>query len=62
MKVVVFLIKTLLGKEASEMLVRLYAGEIILERITIDDVPKGLRRRVAVYLEEMGYSTEEDGN
>lgn len=62
MKVVVFLIKTLLGKEVSEMLIHLYAGEIILERITIDDVPKGLRRRVAVYLEETGYSTEADGN
>lgn len=44
------------------MLVCLFASEIILERITIDDVPKGLRRRVAVYLEEIGYSTEADGN
>lgn len=62
MKVVVFLIKTLLEKEVSEMLVRLFASEIILERITIDDVPKGLRRRVAVYIEEIGYSTEAGGN
>ena len=43
MRAVVFLIKILFGKEVLEMLVRLYAGEVILERITIDDVPKGLQ-------------------
>ncbi|MEF2910135.1 MAG: hypothetical protein U0O42_12980 [Oscillospiraceae bacterium] len=37
------------------MLVRLYAGEVILEKITIDDVPRGLRERVKAYLVEMGY-------
>ena len=32
-----------------------YAGEVILEKITIDDVPRGLRERVKAYLVEMGY-------
>ena len=43
------------------MLVRLYAGEVILERITIDDVPKGLRPRVAAYLRDMGYTDDQSG-
>lgn len=43
------------------MLVRLYAGEVILERITIDDVPKGLRPRVAAYLNDMGYTDDQSG-
>lgn len=37
------------------MLVRLYAGEVILDKITVDDVPRGLRDRVSAYLVEMGY-------
>lgn len=37
------------------MLVRLYASEIILERITIDDVPAKLRDKVREYLEALGY-------
>ena len=47
--------KILFGKEVLQMLVRLYAGEVILEKITIDDVPRGLRERVKAYLVEMGY-------
>lgn len=39
------------------MLVRLYAGEVILEKITIDDVPRGLRERVKAYLVEMAILT-----
>lgn len=46
---------------AELMLVRLYAGEVILERITIDDVPKGLRPRVAAYLKDMGYTDDQSG-
>lgn len=42
-------------KEEATMLVRLYASEIILEKITIDDVPNKLRDKVEKYLEEMGY-------
>lgn len=38
------------------MLVRLYAGEVILEKITVDDIPKGLRDRVVAYLADMGYT------
>ena len=38
------------------MLVRLYAGEIIMEKITIDDVPSKLRPRVTAYLADMGYT------
>ena len=41
--VFIFLVKILFGKEVLQMLVRLYAGEVILEKITIDDVPRGLR-------------------
>ena len=61
MRAAVFLIKILFGKEALEMLVRLYAGEVILEHITIDDVPKGLRPRVAAYLKDMGYTDHQSG-
>ena len=41
--------------EVLKMLVRLYASEIILERITIDDVPAKLRDKVKEYLEALGY-------
>lgn len=53
--VFISLIRIFFGKEVSEMLVRLYAGEVILEKITIDDVPRGLRDRVSAYLVDMGY-------
>lgn len=53
--VFIFLVKILFGKEVLQMLVRLYAGEVILEKITIDDVPRGLREHVKAYLVEMGY-------
>ena len=53
--VFIFPIRIFFGKEVSEMLVRLYAGEVILEKITIDDVPRGLRDRVSAYLVDMGY-------
>lgn len=43
------------GKEEREMLVRLYAGEIIMGRITEDDVPAKLKARVHKYLDDMGY-------
>ena len=46
--VFIFLVKILFGKEVLQMLVRLYAGEVILEKITIDDVPRGLRERVKI--------------
>lgn len=42
-------------KEEIAMLVRLYASEIIMEKITIDDVPKKLKPKVEVYLKEIGY-------
>lgn len=41
--------------EVLKMLVRLYASEIILERITIDDVPAKLRDKVREYLDALGY-------
>ena len=53
--VFIFLIRIFFGKEVSEMLVRLYAGEVILEKITIDDVPRGLRDRLSAYLLDMCY-------
>lgn len=37
------------------MLIRLYAGEIILGKITIDDVPNKLKDGVIKYLTDMGY-------
>ena len=40
-------------KEEIAMLVRLYASEIIMEKITIDDVPK--KPKVEAYLKEIGY-------
>lgn len=43
------------------MLVRLYAGEIILGKIQIENVPLGLRARVSAYLAEMGYTENEAG-
>lgn len=37
------------------MLVRLYAGEIIMGRITEDNVPAKLKASVHKYLVDMGY-------
>ena len=37
------------------MLVRLYAGEIILGKFQLENVPKGLYKRVYEYLVDMGY-------
>lgn len=44
------------------MLVRLYAGEVILGNITINEVPKGLRQRVIAYLKDLGYPVESGEN
>lgn len=41
------------------MLIRLYAGEIIAEKITLDDVPPKLRPGVTQYLKDFGYPVEE---
>lgn len=40
------------------MLVRLYASEIIAEKITEDRVPAKLRDRVHQYLADLGYYDE----
>lgn len=48
------------GKEVRAMLVRLYAGEIILGNITEDRVPAKLKARVHDYLVQMGYYDETD--
>lgn len=37
--VFIILVRIFFGKEVAEMLVRLYAGEVILDKITVDDVP-----------------------
>ena len=50
-----WLLLKIAGKEEREMLVRLYAGEIIMGRITEDDVPAKLKARVHKYLVDMGY-------
>ena len=50
-----WLLLKIAGKEEREMLVRLYAGEIIMGRITEDDVPAKLKARVHKYLIDMGY-------
>lgn len=42
-------------KEEVTMLVRLYASEIILEKITIERVPSKLRGKVEEYLKDVGY-------
>jgi hypothetical protein len=59
--VFIYLARLIFGKEVVTMLVRLYAGEIILGKIQIEDVPAGLRVRVAAYLAEMGYTENEAG-
>ena len=41
------------------MLVRLYAGEIIMGKITEDNVAVRLKARVHQYLVDMGYFEEE---
>lgn len=53
--VFIYLVRIIFEKEAFEMLVRLYAGEIILGKIQLEDVPKGLYKRVYEYLVDMGY-------
>ena len=50
-----WLLLKIAGKEEREMLVRLYAGEIIMGRITEDNVPAKLKARVHKYLVDMGY-------
>ena len=59
--VFIYLARLIFGKEVVTMLVRLYAGEIILGKIQIEDVPLGLRARVSAYLAEMGYTENESG-
>lgn len=59
--VFIYLARLIFGKEVVTMLVRLYAGEIILGKIQIEDVPLGLRARVSAYLVEMGYTENESG-
>lgn len=59
--VFIYLARLIFGKEVVTMLVRLYAGEIILGKIQIEDVPLGLRARVSAYLAEMGYTENEAG-
>lgn len=56
--VLIFLLLHLGGKGGVGMLVRLYAGEIILGKITLDDVPVKLRKKVEDYLKDMGYPEE----
>lgn len=50
------------GDEVRDMLVRLYAGEIIAETLTEDRVPAKLRERVHQYLEDLGYYDEQTAN
>jgi hypothetical protein len=59
--VFIYLARLIFGKEVVAMLVRLYAGEIILGKIQIENVPLGLRARVSAYLAEMGYTENEAG-
>lgn len=59
--VFIYLARIIFGKEVVTMLVRLYAGEIILGKIQIEGVPLGLRARVSAYLAEMGYTENEAG-
>ena len=47
-----WLLLKIAGKEERE---RLYAGEIIMGRITEDNVPAKLKARVHKYLVDMGY-------
>ena len=57
-KAFLFFLLDVFFKEEAAMLVRLYASEIILEKITIDDVPNKLKDKVRKYLEDMGYEVE----
>lgn len=54
-----WLLLTFAGKEERTMLVRLYVGEIIMGKITEDNVPAKLKARVHQYLVDMGYFEEE---
>lgn len=54
-----WLILTFSGKEVRTMLVRLYAGEIIMGKIGEEKVPAKLKARVHQYLVDMGYFDEE---
>lgn len=54
-----WLLLTFSGKEERTMLVRLYACEIIMGKITEDNVPAKLKARVHQYLVDMGYFEEE---
>lgn len=47
------------GRIGGTMLVRLFASEILMENLTINDVPRGLMDGVRKYLEDMGYKFSE---
>ena len=57
-RIVVFVLIHVCGKAVRKMLVRLYAGEIILGKIGEETVPAGLKDRVHEYLVEMGFYDE----
>ena len=48
------------GKEEKAMLIRLYAGENIAEKITLTDVPPKLKAGVKQYLLDFGYPLDEE--
>ena len=53
-----FIFSLLGGKGVKDMLIRLYASEIIDEKISEGSVPAALKARVHQYLVDLGYYAE----
>ena len=54
-RAIAWLLLKIAGQADRDMLVRLYAVEIIMGRFTEDNVPAKLKARVHKYLVDMGY-------
>ena len=57
-RALLFLFTLVGGKGVKSMLIRLYASEIISEKISEDSVPATLKERVHQYLVDLGYYAE----
>lgn len=56
----IFAYKLFKGRKGVFMLIKLFASEILMGNITLDEVPRGLRDGVREYLEDMGYDFGDD--
>lgn len=51
----ILIYKLFKGRKGVIVLIRLFASEILMDKITFEEVPRGLKDEVKEYLENMGY-------